>query len=75
MGKAALNGNQLDLFAETVNGDAPATHLTREQAGIAKDVPAGAERLLAALVKRGLGEQDLRSAAELCLALDERPVG
>jgi hypothetical protein len=49
--------------------------MSKEEAGIAKDVPAGAERLLAALVKRGLGEDDLRSAAELCLALDERPVG
>jgi hypothetical protein len=61
---------QLDLFAEPAE-----VRLNKVEAGIAKDVPAGAERLLAALVKHGLGEQELRSAAELCLALDERPVG
>jgi hypothetical protein len=63
---------QLDLFGEAVNDDAAATRMNKEEAGIAKDVPAGAERLLAALVKHGLGEQDLRSAAALCLAMDER---
>jgi hypothetical protein len=66
---------QLELFGEVVNGAAAATRMNKEEAGIAKDVPAGAERLLAALVKRGLGEDDLRSAAKLCLALDEGPVG
>jgi hypothetical protein len=64
-----VSDGQLDLFAET---SATATRLNREQAGIGHGVPAGAERLLAALVKRGLGEDDLGAAAELCLALDER---
>jgi hypothetical protein len=36
-----------------------------------REVPAGAERLLRELVKRGLPEGDLRVAAELCLLLDE----
>jgi hypothetical protein len=69
-----VSDGQLDLFGE-VNGDPPATRMNREQAGLRFDVPAGAERLLAALVKRGLARQDLRSAAALCLAMDERPVG
>jgi hypothetical protein len=53
---------QLELFG---GGDAvPAPEL-------AKGIPAGAERLLAELVRRGLPEGDLRVAARLCLALDE----
>jgi hypothetical protein len=66
---------QLDLFGESANGDAPATRMSKEDAGIAKDVPAGAERLLAALVKHGLGEDDLRTAAALVLALDAEAGG
>jgi hypothetical protein len=40
-------------------------------AGLKQGVPAGAERLLAELVKRGLREGDLRGASGLCLLLDE----
>jgi hypothetical protein len=36
-----------------------------------RQVPAGAERLLAALVRRGLHERDLRAAALLCWVMDE----
>jgi hypothetical protein len=41
------------------------------QPELRREVPAGAERLLAALVRRGLHEGDLRAAARLCLLLDE----
>jgi AAA domain len=73
-GAVVIDG-QLDLFAETVNGDAPAVRMNRDEAGLVHGTPAGAERLLAAMVKRGLPQSDLRVAAALCLALDERPVG
>jgi hypothetical protein len=61
---------QLALFAEPAR-DAVHVRLTRDEAGLAHDVPAGAERLLGALVKRGLPEGDLRAAAKLCLALED----
>jgi hypothetical protein len=66
---------QLELFGEAVNGDAASRRMNRDQAGLVHGVPAGAERLLGALVKRGLGEDDLHAAARLCLAMDEKPVG
>jgi hypothetical protein len=59
---------QLELFAETLA--APRGRLTREQAGLAHGIPPGPERLLAALVKRGVAGDDLRVAAALCLALE-----
>jgi hypothetical protein len=56
---------QLELFAET--------RLSNTEAGLTTEgIPPGAERLLAELLKRGLPEGDLRVAASLCLALDER---
>jgi hypothetical protein len=65
-----VNGeHQLALFAEPASPE----RLTKAKAGLRSEMPAGAERLLAELVKRGLCETDLRVAARLCLALDERP--
>jgi hypothetical protein len=48
--------------------------LSREEAGVKDDLPTGgAERLLAALAKRGLRPENRRAAAAaLCLALDGR---
>jgi hypothetical protein len=48
---------------------------TKAEAGLAKEIGPGPERLLAALVKHGLRADSLRSAAELVLALDERTNG
>jgi hypothetical protein len=45
--------------------------LTKEEAGLGKEIPAGAPRLLAELVKRGLREEHLHAAATICLVLDE----
>jgi hypothetical protein len=59
--------DQLALFAEP----ASAARLTKAELGLRSEMPAGAARLLAELVKRGLRETDLRPAARLCLALDE----
>jgi hypothetical protein len=57
---------QLSLFAEPTS----AARLTKAELGLRSEMPAGAERLLAELVKRGLREADLRPAARLCLVLD-----
>jgi hypothetical protein len=57
---------QLPLFTENGNG-----RMTKDAAGL-KETPPGAERLLAELIKRGLPPGDLKVAASLCLALDER---
>ena len=38
--------------------------------GLSKEIGPGGERLLAELVKRGLGQEHLRAAAALVLALD-----
>jgi hypothetical protein len=54
---------QLELF--------PEVRVSNAEYGL-KSVPPGAERLLAELVRRGLRETDLKAAAQLCLALDER---
>ena len=68
----ASDHDQLSLFdLLEPNGNG---RLTRDQAGLVHATPIGAERLLAALVKRGLPEGDLRVAAALCLTLD-RGVG
>jgi hypothetical protein len=47
------------------------TKLTHDEAGLAKEIPPGAGRLLARLVKNGLRPTDLKAAAALCRALDE----
>jgi hypothetical protein len=57
--------DQLSLFEPKGNG----RPMTKAEVGL-RDTRPGAERLLAALVKRGLPEGDLRVAAGLCLALD-----
>jgi hypothetical protein len=61
--------DQLELFAET--SATATTRLNREQAGLRHGAPAGPAKLLAELVKRGLGEDDLRAAAMLCIALED----
>ena len=43
---------------------------TKEELGLEKNLPPGAARLLAALVKRGLGPEHLRGAAALALVLE-----
>jgi hypothetical protein len=63
--------DQLALFAEPTS----AARLTKAELGLRSEMPAGAERLLAELVKRGLPETDLRVAARLCIALDDRADG
>ena len=45
--------------------------MNKAEAGLTKEMPAGAERLLAELVKRGLHPGDLKVAAALALVLDE----
>jgi hypothetical protein len=59
--------DQLELFAEP----ASAVRRTKAELGLRSEMPAGAERLLAALLKRGLPETHLPAAAALVLALDE----
>ena len=49
--------------------------MNKKEAGLSQVLPAGAERLLAAMVKRGLPEGDLKVAAALALALDEPRAG
>jgi hypothetical protein len=56
---------QLALFATASNRPA-----TKAEKGLSKEIGAGGERLLAALVKHGLSENSLRVAAALVLALD-----
>jgi hypothetical protein len=43
------------------------------EVGVGRELPAGAERLLAAMVRRGLDKAYLFAAAALCVELDERP--
>jgi hypothetical protein len=62
--------DQLALFDLELNGNGHGGWLTKAEAGIAKGIPAGAERLLAELVRRGLPEGDLQAAAALALELD-----
>jgi hypothetical protein len=60
--------DQLQFF-DAPNGGGT---LTKAEAGLAKGIPGhGAERLLAQLVKCGLDREHLRTAAALCLALEE----
>jgi hypothetical protein len=48
--------------------------LSREEAGITREaIGRGAAKLLAALVRRGLRKDCLLAAAQLAIALDERP--
>jgi hypothetical protein len=48
--------------------------MSREEVGLARDgIPPGAERLLAALLRRGLDKAHLFAAAQLAIALDEGP--
>jgi hypothetical protein len=47
--------------------------LSREEAGVSREIRPGAERLLAAPVRRGLDKAYLSAAAALCVELDERP--
>ena len=58
---------QLPLFALERNGNG---RMTRAEAGLRREAPPGAERLLGELVKRGLPAGDLKVAAALCIALD-----
>jgi hypothetical protein len=60
---------QLAFFAE--NGHGGNGTMTKAEAGLAKEIPPGAERLLGELAKRGLRSEDLRVAAMLVLALEE----
>jgi hypothetical protein len=60
-----MNG-QLRLFDE--HGDRPRAGERHE---LRRDIDPGAARLLAALVRRGLGEQYLAPAARLAAALEE----
>jgi hypothetical protein len=48
--------------------------ISREEAGIRHEaIPPGPARLLVAMVRRGLREDCLLAAAQLAVALDERP--
>ena len=69
---AVVTAEQLALF--TVRERSRAV-TTKAEAGLTKEIPAGAERLLAALVLHGLDREFLRPAAALVLALDERTNG
>jgi hypothetical protein len=65
---------QLPLFDLEPNGNGNGRK-TKAEAGLAKGIGPGAERLLSELVKRGLPEADLLVAAMLALALDEAAPG
>ena len=65
-----MNG-QLALFDLEPNGNG-GHRMTTAEAGLRREAPPGASRLLRELVRRGLPPGDLRFAAELCLLLDER---
>jgi hypothetical protein len=48
--------------------------MSREEAGITrKAIPPGPAKLVAAMVRRGLRKDCLLAAAQLAIALDERP--
>jgi hypothetical protein len=47
--------------------------MTRDEAGVRREISGGAESLLAALVKRGLDRAHLYAAARLAIELDSRP--
>jgi len=66
-----MTAQQLALF-EVATMSRPAT---KAEAGLSKEIAPGAERLLAELVKHGLREDNLKRAAALVLALDERTNG
>ena len=62
-----MTAQQLALFEVASNRTA-----TKAEAGLAKEIPAGAERLLSALVLHGLDREFLRPAAALVLELDHQ---
>jgi hypothetical protein len=64
---------QLKLFGTKPQPQANGCRITIDQAGLTHGRRRGAERLLAEMVKRGLREEHLRTAASLCLALDAPP--
>jgi hypothetical protein len=48
--------------------------VNREQAGLTREaIPLGPAKLVAAMVRRGLRKDCLLAAAQLAIALDERP--
>jgi hypothetical protein len=48
--------------------------MDRDQVGITREaIPPGAERLFAALVRRGLRRENWIAAAQLCAELERRP--
>jgi hypothetical protein len=59
-----------DFDAAPADGNGVAARLKRRD-----KVPQGPERLLMALVRRGLAEDHLTTAAALCLALDREADG
>jgi hypothetical protein len=68
--------DQLALFAEldtTAATSGSGTQLAPQngERELRRGAPAGAERLLRALVRQELREGDLRVAAALCIVLDE----
>jgi hypothetical protein len=59
--------DQLRLF-----DTGPRARMNKTEAGLAKEgIGRGAERLLAEMIKRGLGREHLHAAAALALLLDE----
>lgn len=64
-----MSDGQLALFIEPA--EPSERRLDRDELGIRHDLRGGAERLLVALLRNGLGEEHLPSAARLCIALDE----
>jgi len=72
LGEGVVTAQQLALF-EVATTTRPAR---KDEVGLGKEIAPGPERLLAALVKNGLrGEDSLKRAAALVLALDERTNG
>jgi hypothetical protein len=64
-----VSAEQLQRFAvPNGNGHRP---MTKGEAGLAKEIGPGPERLLAELTKRGLRRDHLRVAAALVLALED----
>jgi hypothetical protein len=48
----------------------PAEHRTSSELGLRRDLPPGPTRLLAALMRQGLGTEAVPAAAKVCVALD-----
>ena len=62
-----MTAQQLALFEVASNRNA-----TKTEAGLATEIPTGAERLLAALVLHGLDREFLQPAAALVLELEDQ---